>query len=373
MRRTPSLIALIVAALTALPVTARAFIEYDTGVGFRQPEFFIFHGQSLTPQPINIQNFSFGGALCPAVGTHNYLCGSLVSDAGISNGRLFLKSGARFKRTDADVNHLETAAYADTTIQIYGLTGYVSMAPGAAFYFGLGGQRSATTNDGNVTIQAFAVATLYAGDATPSVQCFADFDCIPHSDPHKLVVHHFNPSDGFRLNLRADVAAGAPFGTGGGWDAEVVADFADTMELLAIQLLDENDDPIPGVMLTATDQDGVPILTFPNEPPTATPTPSPTISATPTATATSTNATATPTPTATPTGPTPTPAACASPRARTARTASTTTATSRSTAPIPIARSPTAVGAVTATTPARRSTSARKPCGPPPPSSRRRT
>src|SRR6185369_12117647 len=102
---------------------------------------------------------------CGAPGTHDNLCGKLVSVAGLSGGRLFLKSAARFKRTDADVNRRETAAYADTTIQILGLTGYVSQAPGAAFYFGLSGQRSATANDGSVLIQAFAVATLYAGDA----------------------------------------------------------------------------------------------------------------------------------------------------------------------------------------------------------------
>ena len=312
MRRTPSLILLIVAALTALPAAAHATILYDTGVGFRQPEVFIFHGQSTTPQPINLPTFSFGFGLCPAVGTHDFLCGRLVSDAGISNGRFFLKSAARFKHTDADVNHHETAAYADTTIEVSGLTGYVGTAPGAAFYFGLSGQRSATTNNGNVMIQAFGVARLYAGNGSPSVQCVADFDCIPKPDPYKLVVHQFRLSDGFRVNLRSDVAAVAPFGTSG-YDAEVIADFADTLELLAIQLLDENDDPIPGVALTATDENGQPVITFANEPPTATPTPIPTVTPTPTATATSTNATATPTPTATVTGPTPTPAPCASP------------------------------------------------------------
>ena len=45
-----------------------------------------------------------------------------------------------------------------------------------------------------------------------------------------------------------------------------MADFSDTLEIVAIQLLDENDDPIPGVTLTALDQNGDPLLTFPNEP-----------------------------------------------------------------------------------------------------------
>ena len=98
------------------------------------------------------------------------------------------------------------------------------------------------------------------------MQCFGETDCLPGSPPYKVTVADWTPSQGFALMLRADVAAVAPFGTPGGWDAEVVADFADTLEVLAIQLLDENGDPIPGVTLTALDNNGDPLVTFPSEP-----------------------------------------------------------------------------------------------------------
>jgi hypothetical protein len=111
-------VAALAIALVTCPVSASAVILYETGVGFRQPEFFIYHGLDLVPKPIDITEFSFGGALCPAPGTPNYLCGRLLSEAGNNGGRLFLRSGARFKRTDADAMFPETAAYADTRISI---------------------------------------------------------------------------------------------------------------------------------------------------------------------------------------------------------------------------------------------------------------
>jgi hypothetical protein len=252
--------------LVSVPAPASAIIFYEVGVGFRQPELFIFH-QDTVPRSIDTGEFTFGGALCPAPGTPNYLCGRLRSEAGNNGGRLFLRSGARFERTDADPMFRETAAYADTKITITSIGGYAGTAPLAAFYFGLGGTLSKTASDANVNIQAFASATLQAGSGG-GVQCFGETDCLPKPDPYKVTVTDWMPSQGFVLRLRSDVAAVAPFGTPGGWDAEVVADFADTLEVLAIQVLDENGDPMPGVTLTALDGNGDPLVTFPNEPPT---------------------------------------------------------------------------------------------------------
>jgi hypothetical protein len=246
--------------LAGFPASAGAIIFYQTGVGYRQPEFFIYHGDDLVPKPIDV---TIGG--CPAPGTPNALCGRLISEAGINGGRLFLRSGARYTRTDVDPMFRESAAYADTRIWITSVGGYVGSAPGAAFYFGLHGTLSKTTSDSSVLIQSFSSATLYAGSGG-GVQCFGETDCLPGAPTHKVTVTDWAPSDGFRLTLRSDVAAVAPFGTPGGWDAEVVADFADTLEVLAIQLLDENGDPIPGVTLTALDNNGDPLVTFPSEP-----------------------------------------------------------------------------------------------------------
>jgi len=253
-------------ALAIFPAPARAIILYTVGVGFRQPEFFV-NDEDVVPTSIDISEFSFGGALCPAPGTPNYLCGRLLSEAGNNGGRLFLRSTARFERTDADPMFGETAAYADTKITITSMGGYVGGAPGAAFYFGLSGTLSKTTSDAAVVVQAFSRATLQAGSGG-GVQCFGEVDCTPTPQLHKVTVTDWTPSQGFVLNLRSDVAAVAPFGTPGGWDAEVVADFADTLEILAIELLDENGDPMPGVTLTALDANGDPLVTFPNEPPT---------------------------------------------------------------------------------------------------------
>jgi hypothetical protein len=247
--------------LVTFPAPASAVIFYEVGVGYRQPEFFLFH-QDTVPRSIDTP---IGG--CPAPGTADGLCGHLRSEAGNNGGRLFLRSGARFKRTNVDPMHGESAAYADTKITITAMGGYVGTAPLAAFYFGLGGTLSTAATDPNVLLQAFASATLQAGSGG-GVQCFGETDCLPKPDPYKVMVTDWTPSQGFVLRLRSDVAAVAPFGTPGGWDAEVVADFADTLEVLAIQLLDENGDPIPGVTLTALDGNGDPLVTFPNEPPT---------------------------------------------------------------------------------------------------------
>lgn len=112
-----------------------------------------------------------------------------------------------------------------------------------------------------------------------------------------MKVEDWHVGSGFYPKLRSDVLMLNPLGKSG-WDAEVVADFADTLELLTIQLLDENDQPIPNVHLTFKNAagDDVPIPDTP---------PSPTATATPAVTSPP-GVTATPTPT-------PTATACASP------------------------------------------------------------
>jgi|GEM_PF-5519504 len=252
-------------ALALLPAPAGATILYTVGVGFRQPAFFV-QDEDVVPQSIDISEFSFGGALCPAPGTPNYLCGRLLSEAGRAGGRLYLRSLARFERTDAAAGSPETAAYADSRILITSVGGYVGTPPAAAFYFGLSGTLSKTTSDPGVTVEAFSVASLQAGSGG-FLQCFGEVDCTPEPSVHKITVTDWTPSSGFYLTLRSDVAAVAPGGHPGGWDAEVVADFTDTLELLAIQVLDENGDPMPDVVLTALDAKGDPLFEFPNDAP----------------------------------------------------------------------------------------------------------
>jgi hypothetical protein len=239
-------------ALMLLAAPAGAAILYDAGAGFRTPGFNLLE-QGIEPQKAEVTEFSFGGALCPAAGTPDFLCGSVLSEATIEGGRLLLRSKARFKRTNASSStHPETAAYADTRITVTEIGGYAATAPKAVFYFGMSGTLEKAGGAAGVTLQAFSRATLSAG-STNSAQCFGlEVSCLPTPEPYTVLVEDFNPTLGFALMLRSDVAA-VGFGVADGWDAEVVADFADTLEVLAIELQDENGVPIPGVTLTATD------------------------------------------------------------------------------------------------------------------------
>ena len=275
--------------LLALPSLAPAIVLYQAGAGFRQPEFDLFRGDDLTPALEEATNFSYGGALCPTPGTPDFLCASVKGQAGISNGAVFLKALARMKRTNASAAHPETAAYAFARVTITQVGGYVfsGTAPGAVFYFGLHGTISESESDPNVPLQAFAVATLSTSLVGQSgVQC-ANTSCPPGTVVG-VKVDHWDPSAGFQLDLRADVSIVTH--TASGYDAEVVADFGDTVELLAIQLLDDQGQPIPNVSLYIPDQNGVPIVTLPSTPPdpaataTATVTPTPTPTPTPSAT-----------------------------------------------------------------------------------------
>jgi hypothetical protein len=265
MMRTTRSCCLALALLGALVSPARAAILFDAGAGFRQPELFDLN-QGNTPQKVDFGEFSFGGALCPAAGTPNFLCASVLSEATIEGGRLLLRSKARIKRTNAASGNPETAAYADTRIAVTEIGGYAATAPKAAFYFGLSGTLTKTGGAPGVVLQAFSQARLQAG-STNSFQCFGlETSCIPPVDPYRVVVEDWDPTTGFYLMLRSDVAAVATgFPAPSGWDAEVVADFADTMEILSIVVMDENEVPIPGVQLTVLDGEGN-TITFPNVP-----------------------------------------------------------------------------------------------------------
>lgn len=255
-------------ALAVVPLPARAVIFYSGAVGARQPAFDVFEGDQLDPVKIDIAQYSHGGtSLCPAPGTPDFLCGRLLAEAGVSGGRLFLRSVARFQRTDADGGRPETAAYADTTIWITEMGGWVAPgpAPFAAFYFGLSGTLSKSANGANVTVEAFSRATLQAGTGG-GVQCAGEIDCTPEPAVHRVLVEDWNPSQGFRLNLRSDVAAAVPSNSPGGWDAEVVADFGDTLEILAIEVMDEQGVRMPDVVLSALDGSGTPVVEFSNVP-----------------------------------------------------------------------------------------------------------
>ncbi len=277
--------------LLAFPVPARGVVIYDAYAGFYPANFFYLHdGGGFLPAAVDSFDFSYGGALCPAAGTPNYLCARVRATAGINFGRLFLGAGARMKRTNAQFTQ-EHGAYAGARIDIYNVGGYASgPAPGAYFVFGLHGTVSSSVTTAAVAVDSYTVATLYAGSGG-GVQCFGPGGCPPSSQ-QQIKVTDWDPATGFSLVLRSDVKMFNPDEVTG-WDGEGVADFYDTLELLAVQLLDADDQPIPGVTLTFTDKDGQPIV-IPDTPP------EPTATATSTPLATATPVLPTPTPTVTP-------------------------------------------------------------------------
>jgi hypothetical protein len=287
----------VAAAVMAFGVvpSADAFVQHQVYAGFTNA-FDLLEAQRPDPRRIYVPEFSYRGALCPAAGTPNYLCGRAEAATRLDGGRLSLKAEIRLKRTNAQPPLQTFFGYAGGSVLV-GLDGWVlGPVPAAHFVFGLSGTIVNTTTDPNVATVAKSVVNLYAGDQT-SVQCVAPTSCLPSSQ-QTLRITNWDPADGFMLALRSDVSMDAPQGSSG-YDVEVVADFSDTLELLAIQLLDANDDPIPGVTLSFTDAQGT-VYVVPDTPPDPTSTSTPTPAATPSNQPTATGGAPAPTPTATP-------------------------------------------------------------------------
>ncbi len=283
---------LVLLAVIGFASPARAYILYDVYRGFYPANFFYEQKGGIEP-PYTAggdYDFSYDGALCPPAGTPNYLCARARATAGINHGRIYLGAGVRMKRTNAQFTQ-EHGVYGSARVDIGPLGGYVSgPAPGAYFVFGLSGTIVSTRTNANVDVNSIAVATLYAGSGG-GVQCFGPTTCLPKSQ-QSIKVTNWDPTTGFSLVLRSDVKMLNPM-SATGWDGEGEAEFFDTLELLAVQLVDADDQPIPGVTLTMTDGTGAEIV-IPDTPP------DPEATVTPTPVATATPVLPTPTATATP-------------------------------------------------------------------------
>ncbi|HEY2387757.1 MAG TPA: hypothetical protein VGK30_12410 [Candidatus Binatia bacterium] len=292
--------ALLAVALVAVAAPASALITYkaEDGYLFGAANYHHQHGGDPAFQSVD-------SGLCPTTGPPLDICVHTRAAAGMDAvNRLYLSAGAQLRRQNASpavVGQNSALAFASSEIEIFGLDGYVAMAPAAYFYFGLSGTILNTKTDVSVTTQTFAVAHLYAGSGA-SVQCDEINAQCPPNSVMALRVTSFQPSQHFEITLRSDVAIGAPTGVGG-YDAETNTDYYDTLKLLAIQLLDDQDQPIPDVHLTFNDPDGNP-HEIPDTPPSPTPTATG-LTPTPTTTPTAGGPTTTPTATATP--------SCASP------------------------------------------------------------
>ena len=142
-------------ALAGFPASAGAIILYQTGVGYRQPEFFIYHGDDLVPKPIDVTNSS--AVLCPAPGTPNSLCGRFDLRGGPQRGPA-VPAFRRPRQADgrrSDVSRDRSVRrHEDLRSPPSGDTS--PTAPRAAFYFGLSGTVSKTASNPNVEVTAFS-------------------------------------------------------------------------------------------------------------------------------------------------------------------------------------------------------------------------
>lgn len=137
------------AVVVACAAPARGFVNYDVDAGWFFPGFgfegILFHQGTVPPLVASsVGNFSFRGALCPPLGTTNYLCGFVESRAdllGTPARLLSLHSAARLTRHDGIGVGSSDLAHADTRIEIFGMA-FAGVAPPvgyAVFNFGLAG------------------------------------------------------------------------------------------------------------------------------------------------------------------------------------------------------------------------------------------
>jgi hypothetical protein len=264
------------AFLLSRAATSQALVRYEAGGGW------FFSGddqggllqQVFTPPAVEMSggDFSIHGASCPPLGTPNFLCARFLSKAEIVGDRLTLRSQARFTRHDATGIGGSQLAYGDTRIWVLQMGSVAAPLTGYAYFnFGLAGVASATASNASVVVHGTGVATLYA-PGLMAIQC-TGYPCPPivvpmNENPNDNQAWH--PSTGIFVSLRADANAAAPLGVDG-WDAEGVADFADTLELISIEIKDADHQPVPGAYIYIPNADGNGLtLPISNEPPPST-------------------------------------------------------------------------------------------------------
>jgi len=271
----PRLLAIVVVAIACSSGTSRSSVQYEASAGW----LFGDEGSALKqvfapPAAAGFGgDFSRHGALCPDPGTHDYLCARASGEAALvgppsGGGLLTLRAEARLTRHDGvGFGNIQEIVYGGARVSVFGLGTVAVPASGfVVLNFGLSGVASVSASSASLLAQATGVATLYA-DKAYGIQCFGSpcpgiplrFDSADPHAPFKF--------DGFALDLRADVRETPPLGFIG-WDAEMIADFHDTLVLLSIEVQDDNHQTVPGasVFIENYDNQGTPLM-ISNEPP----------------------------------------------------------------------------------------------------------
>ncbi len=269
-------LAVLVLVLLAAASPARAVVLWEGSGGWNFGGTNSFGGLTQPSNPpalvTSVGDFSNGGALCPPLDTPDYICGYYYGESdlvGFPGGLITLRASARLRMKNATGVGFVKLVYGGARATIVGLAFSSVAAPVSQvfFNFGLHGTRLESTTNGGVTVVGTGVAFLSA-DEQHFVQCFADV-----CPPIKVnVSSRWDPGapggTAFLIDLRADANITAPLGAH--FDAEAVADYRDTLELLSLEPKDANGDTVPGVSLVIKDNQGQPIYTFPNTPPAVT-------------------------------------------------------------------------------------------------------
>jgi hypothetical protein len=249
-----------IATLGAVPGAHAILVFHAEGGGFSGPtEIHPTKEDVVPPQSVDDGEFSYGGALCPAPNAPDYMCMRFAATADIVlDSRLALHALAHVARHDAAAFPQNAQAYATAQVNILGMTGSLDTpAPSVYIYIGLAGTYATSSSSPDVVTQAFATVRLNGA----VIQCDGTSSCPPVKVP-------FN-SGNLSLSLRVDAKAGAPTMVSG-YDGSAATDFFDTLEILAIQPLDEHDQPIPGEYYTIPDVNGGPLVVDGTPPPTTT-------------------------------------------------------------------------------------------------------
>ena len=242
--------AVAIATLGAVPGAHAIVIFHAEGGGFSGPtEIHPTKEDVVPPQSVDDGEFSYHGAICPAPNAPDYMCMRFAATADIVLGsRLALHALAHVARHDAAAFPQGAQAYATAQVEIIGMTGSLDTpAPSVYVYIGLAGTYATSSSSPDVVTQAFATVRLNGA----LIQCDGTSSC----PPVKVPLNGGNVS----LSLRVDATVGAPTMVSG-YDGSAATDFFDTLEILALQPLDEHDQPIPGEYYTIPDVNGGPLV-----------------------------------------------------------------------------------------------------------------
>jgi hypothetical protein len=253
--------------LLAVAAPARAFIQWEASGGHNIGNG-IFPLQQVQNPPAAVS----GGNVCPAPGTPNFICASFAGKSELvqtpGGGRILMHARSELRQTNFTGNDGYLQSFGGARVTIGDIKGNVSSpVTQAVINFAFHGTITKMINNANVTVVDRAVAYMVA-DTQYFLNCAGDF-----CDPIKVLIsNNWNPGaqNGAYLfvDLRTDTATKAPVGEV--FDATLIADYENTLELVSIQLQDANGVDVPGRELIATDALGQPLFTFPNGPPTTT-------------------------------------------------------------------------------------------------------